>query len=302
MRKLSKPETVGSNPSGPAYNRSFLAGINTGINTAPLSYVEVRDGLASWLKANYSKRYTLGCLAYLDKYLKGSISSPQNLVAIESQIERGRRNFCLAVRVLLNYLETTSMVDEDSLFRYRKAVRIPQTGSDDFVPETDYVAKTYGKIGCESYKIVYKLIFYSGIRSIEAVQMLSNYDPRNLMTNRRVARYPLNMVRGTKRAIYAYFPLGFSRELRAIPDCGKVAGYFRSCHGRLPLKYLRKWHYNFLISQGVPESVTDFIQGRALSSVGSMHYLAKAKQADDWYSRIIGEFPTLPSGPRRGTS
>ena len=50
----------------------------------------------------------------------------------------------------------------------------------------------------------------------------------------------------------------------------------------LPAKYLRKWHFNFLILNNVPESVADFIQGRAPSTVGSMHYLAKVKQADEW--------------------
>lgn len=43
----------------------------------------------------------------------------------------------------------------------------------------------------------------------------------------------------------------------------------------LPAKYLRKWNYNFLILNGVTESVADFIQGRASITVGFMHYLAK---------------------------
>ncbi len=51
-------------------------------------------------------------------------------------------------------------------------------------------------------------------------------------------------------------------------------------------KYLRKWNYNFLIMQNVPESVADFIQGRSPVSVGSMHYLAKVKQADFWYGKV----------------
>jgi len=38
---------------------------------------------------------------------------------------------------------------------------------------------------------------------------------------------------------------------------------------------------------GVPESVADFI--RASITVRSMHYLAKVKQADEWYSRVADE-------------
>ena len=48
-------------------------------------------------------------------------------------------------------------------------------------------------------------------------------------------------------------------------------------------KYLRKWFYNFLILNNVPESVAYIIEGRAPESVGSMHYLANVKQADYWY-------------------
>jgi intergrase/recombinase len=37
----------------------------------------------------------------------------------------------------------------------------------------------------------------------------------------------------------------------------------------------------------LPEGVADFIEGRAPESVGSMHYLSKAKQADFWYEKIV---------------
>ena len=67
----------------------------------------------------------------------------------------------------------------------------------------------------------------------------------------------------------------------------------RFCRFSLPAKYPRKWNYNFLILNGVPESVADFIQGRASITVGSMHYLAKVKQADEWYSRVVGKLMKL---------
>jgi intergrase/recombinase len=50
---------------------------------------------------------------------------------------------------------------------------------------------------------------------------------------------------------------------------------------------LRKWNLNFMIERGIPESVSDFIQGRASVTVGSAHYLAKTNQADLWYSEIL---------------
>ena len=47
---------------------------------------------------------------------------------------------------------------------------------------------------------------------------------------------------------------------------------------------------NRYFEHGIPESVSDFIQGRASVTVGSAHYLAKSNQADLWYSKVV---PTL---------
>jgi intergrase/recombinase len=47
---------------------------------------------------------------------------------------------------------------------------------------------------------------------------------------------------------------------------------------------------NRYFEHGIPESVSDFIQGRASVTVGSAHYLAKTNKADLWYSKVI---PTL---------
>jgi len=83
-------------------------------------------------------------------------------------------------------------------------------------------------------------------------------------------------------------PKDFALELRRI-NLSRKTIINRFCRFSLPAKYLRKWNYNFLILNGVPESVADFIQGRASITVGSMHYLAKVKQADEWYSRIVNK-------------
>lgn len=54
-----------------------------------------------------------------------------------------------------------------------------------------------------------------------------------------------------------------------------VSQYFKK--KGLPAKYLRRWNYSLPILQGVPESVADFIQGRASITLCSMLYLAEVK-------------------------
>ena len=60
-------------------------------------------------------------------------------------------------------------------------------------------------------------------------------------------------------------------------------------YNRVDANSIRKWHLNKLIELGVPESIADFIQGRASVTVGSTHYLNKTAQADREYSRIVSE-------------
>jgi len=79
---------------------------------------------------------------------------------------------------------------------------------------------------------------------------------------------------------YAFFPSEFANELKRINVPRNGLSFYLSKRN-FNAKYL------FLILNGVPESVADFIQGRASITVGSMHYLAKVKQADEWYNRVV---------------
>jgi len=56
-----------------------------------------------------------------------------------------------------------------------------------------------------------------------------------------------------------------------------------------------------MIEHGIPESVSDFIQGRASVTVGSAHYLAKTNQADIWYSKVIPVLVDVLSQPIKFT-
>ncbi len=127
------------------------------------------------------------------------------------------------------------------------------------------------------------------MRSREAIGLLNKFDRKKVVINGKIAKYPLFPDRSEKKTYFAYFPAKFVRELKKsnITQHGAKNYFYR--RGLSP-KYLRKWHYNFLILNGVPESVADFIQGRASFTDGSMHCLAKVKQADEWYSRVIDKF------------
>ena len=121
-------------------------------------------------------------------------------------------------------------------------------------------------------KEVFSVLALSGIRIMELVKMMKEFDKKNPIVNRDIEKYPLNYFRGHKKAFYVYMPKELAISLEKIGLNDDTISHYFSYLGLAP-KYLRKWQYNFLIYQGVPEEVVDFIQGRSPESVGSMHYL-----------------------------
>lgn len=225
-------------------------------------------------------------MRYLDKYLsERTIRSQKDVFELVNSVNKGKRQLCYSLRVFFNFLEEFELVNEEFLNKLRKVVKIPRVNADTYVPSDDEVIKAYNRIKAEETKIIFKLLAFSGIRIVEAATLLSDFDSSKLMINGNIARYPLFMQRRTKNVYYAYMPKDFALKLKRI-RISKHAIENRFYRLGLPAKYLRKWNYNFLILKGVPESVADFIQGRASITIGSMHYLAKVKQADEWYSRI----------------
>ena len=122
--------------------------------------------------------------------------------------------------------------------------------------------------------------------------MLRDYEPSKLISENGISKYPLNYIRGNKRSQYVYMPTDLAMKLHKFYIHEDTVSYNLRKYGIAP-KYLRKWFYNFLIMNNVPESVADFIEGRAPESVGSMHYLSRVKQADYWYSSISRNLLTV---------
>ena len=144
----------------------------------------------------------------------------------------------------------------------------------------------------ERDRILFQVLAFSGVRVTELVKMLREYDPSKLISEHCISKYPLNYNRGNKRSQYVYMPSKLAEKLHRFYVHKDTVSYEIRRYGIAP-KYLRKWFYNFLIMNNVPESVADFIEGRSPESVGSMHYLAKVKQADYWYRLIIPSFKVI---------
>lgn len=192
----------------------------------------------------------------------------------------------IALRSYLTYLVEKSLLTDEGAKHFKKKVPLRQPKADNYIPSNEEVISAYSKIADKRFKIIFKLLAFSGARITELVKMIKEYDPSKLIVEEKFAKYQLHYNRGHKKSFYIYNP----KEL--IPELHKYYVHVDTIthqisKSELNPKYLRKWFYNFLIYNNVPERVADFIEGRASSSVGSMHYLSKAKQADYWYEQIV---------------
>ena len=95
-------------------------------------------------------------------------------------------------------------------------------------------------------KVVFTVPAVSGIRIMEIVKMMKEFDRDKLIVNHDIAKYPLNYFRGRKRAFYVYMPKNLALSLTKIEYYDDTISHHFSKIGLAP-KYLRKWQYNFLI-------------------------------------------------------
>jgi len=175
---------------------------------------------------------------------------------------------------------------------------VPKTGADPEYPPTQEIVRGYQILKREELRLLYCVLLYSGIRVVEGVHMLKNFDPSSLIRiNGKAYRYPINWERGTKRVFFAYLPGFFVPSLRKadLPNYETVKKllWLKDRGVNITSKKLRKWSDNFLVECGVPERIADFIQGRARVTVGSKHYLEMIHHADRWYTQIVDKFPRL---------
>jgi len=245
-------------------------------------------------RGELSERTAKDYISALDKNLK-DVFYPDELEELILRVKGDK--FAKGLRNFFNFLEEEiglTHINGVPLERWRKKTIIRKYQAREVFISDDELREAYyshiRKINDEELEMVFLALVYSGLRLKHVVEALQQFDPSNVVkVNDMVYRYPVGFVsKGKKKAFWLYFPSWL--ELRKI---SKSYDYLEGVikHGRVSANTIRKWNYNFLIMNGVPESVADFIQGRASVTVGSSHYLAKTKQADEWYSRIVDKFP-----------
>jgi len=249
-----------------------------------------------WLETQFTKHTVYQTRGYFNRHLRNrTFNSPTELYQYILSQERGIKNLTVTARVYLNFCDTFNKIPVEVIAIYRKVLKIKRSRKDFYVPKDSDVIANYKKVKShKNLEIVYLVLATSGIRYIECLDFLRSFDKDNFSVQNNYVSYNVSELRHTKNINNIYLPLFVFHKLRIVTNTyNALRQRYKEKDVSFTLKYLRKWHYNFLLYNTVPESVADFIQGRTSKSVSANHYLAKAQQASFWYEKVADKFKEL---------
>jgi len=262
-----------------------------------VNWLEVKEDFVNYLRSiSYNERTIKDILRYLDRYVD-IIRRPLDIINLFSEVKHGKRHLILGLRKLFSFYEVLGY-EKANLDSLRKALPRIQCGIDIKIPSESEIITSIRKLKNSpmKYQALYDLLLDSGLRLIEAVELINSFE--NSERIKGFYRCKLAMFRGEKQAYFAHFTELTLKNIRAVKDkldYMAASNYFRK-KGCIAPKYLRKYAFDKMIELEIPESVADFIEGRVPKSIGARHYLALARQSSRFYPRYATYIDKLRSG------
>ncbi|MEM2169344.1 MAG: integrase [Candidatus Bathyarchaeia archaeon] len=253
-------------------------------------YFDLRDDFRVYL-SRYSPEVALKIESYLNRFLSDkTISSPLDVAQLFKGLSPGQvHNLDMGLRAFLNFCVLKGY-PEDWIKLLKKAIPRDPEFIDLNVPSEEEVVSCLSRLNIMPVenRAVWLLCLEGGLRLTEALRVVSNFDERRLFRVNCFYRYELAYFRGSKQAYYAYFTetsLSLIKNVmgKAVKRVNASKFYERNSFVRP--KYLRKFAFDKMIELGVPDSIADFIEGRAPRRIGARHYMSLVKQADNYYGR-----------------
>ncbi len=250
-----------------------------------------------WTKVQgFSKNHVTHLKSYYRKHFQGKVfKGPFSLQKYIFSQETGHKGQILATRAYLRFCEENSKEDPVLIEKFRKILKLKATRNDYYVPSNEDVITAYKILKKDkTLQLLFLVLATAGIRIVEAIDFLRNYDEKKFVLHETYVTYSVSDTRHTKNINNIYLPRFVYEHIFHIKKTyDPVRGSVKEKGLPFSLKYLRKWQYNFMIYNQVPESVADFVQGRVSSSIGANHYMAKSQQAEFWFAKIVEEFEKI---------
>jgi len=210
-----------------------------------------------------------------------------DIIRISAKLSSGQQhNLNRALSAILKFYEIKGY-NLQFLNSLRKAIPKDNIGIDLNIPTEEAISESLRKLSGIplKYEALYNLLLDSGLRLTEAVTAINKL-PEPFRVN-GFYRITLGYFRASKLAYAGYFSeqtLNLISSLKEkIKECG-ARRYFQK-YGFVTPKYLRKFSFDKMVELEIPESIADFIEGRAPKRIGARHYMAIVRQADRFYGR-----------------
>lgn len=201
----------------------------------------------------------------------------------------------VALRNLFNFYEKQGLASKDWLNLLRGNIPKDEEMVDIKVPSEEAIVKALrgfkqfsGRVG---QRALYNLVLDSGLRLVEAVKFMNDFNEANFEEFEGCYVAPMGQFRGSKLsycALFTKYTRQLIQEVREVKElkCSTATSFVRNHRDTLIAhKYLRKFAFDAMISLEIPESVADFIQGRVPKKIGAKHYMALVRQAKKFYPR-----------------
>ena len=264
-----------------------------------LNWREFKAEFVKYLQSkHYNPLYFKAIISNLERHVKSPIRRPMDIIAIYSNLSNGQQhNLNRALSALFKFYELKGEVPLDFLNSLRKVLPRDNIGVDLKVPTEQEILNSLKKLNSIplKYQALYNLLVDSGLRLTEAVKAINEFSPPFKVKSKNYYRLTLGYFRASKIAYCAYFSDYTYSLIRAIKEPIKECGARRyySKYGFTTPRYIRKFAFDNMIRLEIPESIADFIQGRAPKRIGAKHYMVMVRQADRYYKRYADYIGSL---------
>ena len=258
-----------------------------------------RANFVEWLSSEVGEETKKDYVRALDKFFGRHMIKTLGDLEKALRAEGHKRNLSKAVRKFSKYLKERGIIDSSKHDKIKGIARLKATGIREVFISDEDIKKAYAEVlqRGKPAETLFLLLVFSGIRLKQAVELLRTFDYSKVQAiDEKAAKYPIfSLSKGKKKAFWAYGPRDFFELLEPWEVKYNTAKDLVS-YGRVSANSIRKWHYTFMIRQGMPADVADFIQGRVSGSVGAMHYLNKTLLADEWYYAVVEDLKLVLEG------
>ncbi|SES63126.1 Intergrase/Recombinase [Methanococcoides vulcani] len=266
---------------------SFNSSKMVSVGVPKIDYTSIKIDFEKWVYNRIGEPTAKSYIRYLDRYLKGVvIENIEDLINISTTVNKGWNSFAKSIRNLINYSIEKRLISKEWGIELKEVLKIKKNGTDTFVPKDETVRAVLDKCDKEEMKLLMQLIYYSGIRIIEAIKILTEFDDKKLHYEEGVAYYDLDWERGNKKAFKAFMPTDFAGQLMKVNiNEGYARRYIRE--RGLPLKYGRNFFIDKCVKAGIQESLIKYMVGHSNGSVLMTNYLDKLNNSTLNYKKVI---------------